>query len=116
MHFRHLRIATVFTYREGPQVKTVFNQSPVIRHSSAVIREDLGEPPEKNQTCLICRGCLKWSVFIRLRNAVHGVKNARVRDNNVITPCFTATGNTVLSLKHGYFFWRFPAVFADHCG
>ena len=38
-------------------------------------------------------------VFIRVRNAVHRVKNAIVRDNNVITPCYdrriTARMNTV---------------------
>ena len=45
-------------------------------------------------------GSLKWTVFIRVRNAVHRVKNTSVRvycvknasihDNNVITPCYTA--------------------------
>ena len=64
------------------RVSTVFNPQ-VIRHSSAVIREDRGEPPE-NLTKFNFYGGLKWNVFIRVRNAVHRVKNALVRDNTVL--------------------------------
>ena len=63
-------------------------QSQVIRHSSAVI---CGELPEQSTCLIFCGGLggLKWTVFMCVRNAVHRVKNASVRDN-VITLCYTA--------------------------
>ena len=36
---------------------------------------------------------VKWTVFIRVRNAVHRVKNASVRDNNVITQVLQPADN-----------------------
>ena len=95
MHFRHLRVATVFTsrgVREKERVNTVFNPQSSVTHPQWFVKTT-GEPPEKLNMFNFSgggRGGLKWTVFIRVRNAVNRVKNAIDRDNNVITPCYTA--------------------------
>ena len=66
------------------RVNTVFNLLSSVTHPQ-------WRPRGAARNILIFRGGrggLKWTVFIRVRNAVHRVKNASVSDNNVITPCY----------------------------